>query len=97
MTQITTRYEKMGPICTRRIHVNPQQPTRGDGPAEEQTNDNNNNAQQRRERRYISPYYERGETSDYVFCLLFGIAGILLSHVLLLPKLPTSMTHNRYH
>lgn len=98
MTQITTRYEKMGPICTRRIHVNPQQPTRGDGPAEEQTNDNNNNAQQRRrEQRYNSPYYEKGETADYVFCLLFGIAGILLSHVLLLPKLPTSITHNRYH
>ena len=56
MTQITTRYEKMGPICTRRIHVNPQQPTRGDGPAEELwTNDTNNNAQQRREQHYISP------------------------------------------
>lgn len=84
MTQISTRYEKMGPICTRRIiHINnqtdEQQPTR-------------------REAGYNSPYYERGETSDYVFALFFGMAGILLSHVLLLPKLPSFIIqHHQYH
>ena len=87
MTQMSTRYETMGPICTRRIHINPLRP--GEGPAEEQPN-----AQRGHNN---SPYYSRGDSSDYVFALLFGMTGILLSNFLLLPKLPASITHNQFH
>lgn len=87
MTQISTRYETMGPICTRRIFINPLRP--GVGSSEEQQN---------AQREYNnSPYYSRGESSDYVFALLFGTTGILLSNFLLLPKLPASITHNQFH
>ena len=81
LTQVSSRYEKMGVICTRRI------------PEQQQ----NNNEQQQRRQSYTSPYYERGETSDYIFCILLGMIGILLSHVYLLPKLPYSITHNQFH
>ena len=91
MTQISTRYETMGPICTRRIYINPQQQhLGGDNPAEAEQQ----NAAQRRNN---SPYHPRGESSDYAFALLFGMVGILLSNVYILPKLPTFITHNRYH
>ncbi len=87
MTQISTRYETMGPICTRRIYINPQQHL-ADNPVE---------ARNAAERRNDSPYHQRGESSDYAFALLFGMVGILLSNVYVLPKLPTFITHNRYH
>lgn len=86
MTQMSTRYESMGPICTRRIHINQDGP-----PPEEQPN----NAQQRG--RYNSPYYSRGETSDYAFAILFGMVGILTSNVFLLPMIPTFITQNQFH
>mmetsp|Transcript_13340 Transcript_13340/g.28854 ORF Transcript_13340/g.28854 Transcript_13340/m.28854 type:complete len:214 (+) Transcript_13340:115-756(+) len=88
MTQISTRYEAMGPICTRRIRINPMRP--GEGPGRVQPN----NAQRGHDN---SPYYPRGESSDYVFALLFGMVGILLSNFLLLPKLPASITQNQFH
>lgn len=84
MTQMSTRYETMGPVCTRRIHINnPQHPV-----------EQPNNAQRVQ---YNSPYYPRGESSDYVFALLFGMTGILLTNTLLLPKLPASITQNQIH
>lgn len=82
MTQISTRYEAMGPICTRRIHINHP------GPEEQPNND---------QRRYNNPYYTRGETSDYCFALLFGMAGILITNTFLVPKLPSFITHNQIH
>mmetsp|Transcript_15102 Transcript_15102/g.27292 ORF Transcript_15102/g.27292 Transcript_15102/m.27292 type:complete len:332 (+) Transcript_15102:1-996(+) len=106
MTQISTRYEKMGPICTRRIHIPVEGPAAAATPpaAADHPNPNNNNntprgqnQQRRQQHNNNSPYYTRGESSDYVFALLFGMIGILLSNSLLLPKLPTSITHNRYH
>ena len=79
-TQISARYEKMGPICTRRIFV-PQQPQRNN-------NNNNNN----------SPYYTKGETSDYTFTLLFGMTGILASQFYLLPHIISpSSSHHTFH
>lgn len=94
MTQISTRYETMGPICTRRLYINPQL-------AEQEDAQNNNATQQQREERHPnnnnSPYYSRGETSDYIFALLFGMTGILLSQILLFPILPTFITQNQHH
>ncbi|KAL7536850.1 hypothetical protein ACHAWF_005582 [Thalassiosira exigua] len=75
MTQISARYETMGPISTRRIHQAAERPGA----------------------RNYSPYHSRGESSDYAFALLLGMAGILLSNAFLLPKLPHSITHNRFH
>jgi Derlin-2/3 len=81
MTQISSRYESMGPICTRRIFVphqnNPQL-------QQQQRNNQNNN----------SPYYSKGETSDYIFALLFGVTGILLSQFYLLPYLGDTFHHH---
>mmetsp|Transcript_37884 Transcript_37884/g.81795 ORF Transcript_37884/g.81795 Transcript_37884/m.81795 type:complete len:320 (-) Transcript_37884:512-1471(-) len=94
MTQISTRYEKMGPICTRRIYINPAAATPA---AAGHPNPNNNTPRGQQHHNNNSPYYTRGESSDYVFTLLFGMIGILLSNILLLPKLPTSITHNRFH
>lgn len=87
MVQVSSRYETMGPICTRRIHLNPP------GPEERPTEELQNNSQ----RSYSSPYYARGETSDYSFALLFGMIGILITQILLIPKLPAFITHNLYH
>jgi len=78
MTQISARYETMGPICTRRILV-PQNP-------QLQRNNQNN-----------SPYYLKGETSDYVFALLFGMTGILLSQFYLLPYILSPSSHTFRH
>lgn len=88
MIQISARYESMGPICTRRIYINPRGP--GQGQAEERPN-------MQRGRDATSPYYSRGETPDYVFALLFGMVGILISQIVLLPKLPSSITHGQFH
>jgi len=53
---------------------------------------------QQQMRNRTTPYYDRGETSDYIFCLLCGSVLILLSNFLMLPRLPTSITHNqRYY
>ena len=89
LTQVSSRYEKMGVICTRRRP--------NDGEDEQQNNNEQQQQQQQRRQSYTSPYYERGETSDYIFCILFGMIGILVSHVYLLPKLPYSITHNQFH
>ncbi|KAL9185148.1 hypothetical protein ACHAXT_002925 [Thalassiosira profunda] len=89
MTQISSRYERMGPICTRRLHINPQN-RRAD-------TDGNNGQPNAQLRIRGSPYYPRGETPDFVFALLLGMAGILLSHALMIPKLPHFITRNRRH
>jgi len=91
MTQMSGRYETMGPICTRRMHINPRVPTANtdaDPAGEQQTH---------AQRRNVSTYYPRGETSDYAFALLFGTTGILISQMVLLPKLPTFITQNQSH
>ena len=75
MTQISARYETMGPICTRRILVS-------QNPQLQQNNDHNN-----------FPYYLKGETSDYIFSLLFGMTGILLSQFYLLPYILSPSSH----
>jgi hypothetical protein len=69
MNQISTRYETMGPICTRRARVRPAP----------------------------SPYHPRGDSSDYAFALLLGMAGILLGQTLLLPKLPAVLANDGRH
>lgn len=85
MSQISGRYEMMGPICTRvRLRQPYQQNQNGEGNASETSG-----VSQRVE------YYERGETSDYVFALLLGCVGILLSNWFLLPYIPSSITHNQ--
>ena len=82
LTQISARYEAMGPICTRRVLVNPQ-----------------DNQQQVQEdlRRRRSPYYDRGETSDYAWALLLGAAGIIVTNFSILPRLPTFMTRKQQY
>ena len=79
MTQISTRYETMGPVCTRRIYI-PHN-------AQHQRNNTHHNNN--------SPYYSRGETSDYIFTLLFGMTGILLSQFFLIPYI-TSSSYRHY-
>jgi len=97
MTQISNRYEKMGPICTRRIYIPP--------PNNDRTNNNENDdtqqrQQQQQRQRNInpnhSPYYPRGESPDYAFALLFGMVGILMTQFLLLPYLPSSLSSQRH-
>ena len=49
-----------------------------------------------------SPYHPRGDSSDYAFALLLGMAGILLGQTLLLPKLPDAIStvgrnHRSFH
>jgi len=82
LTHISARYEAMGPICTRRILVNPQ-----------------DNQQQVQEdlRRRRSPYYDRGETSDYAWALLLGACGIIVTNFSILPRLPTFMTRKQQY
>ena len=87
MTQISHRYEAMGPICTRRLHVNPTRPDEGPAVEQPQAHRGHND----------SPYYSRGDSSDYAFALVFGMTGILISNFLLLPKLPAFITHNQSH
>jgi hypothetical protein len=88
MSQISRRYEMMGPICTRvRLRQPYQQNQNGEGNASQPSNQQG--TLQRIE------YYERGETSDYVFALLLGCLGILLSNWFLLPYIPRSITHNQ--
>lgn len=85
LTQISSRYETMGPICTRRrilLGEAPQEP--------QQQRSNNNNIN--------SPYYPKGETSDYAFTLLFGMTGIILSQFYLLPYiLSPSFFNTTFH
>jgi Derlin-2/3 len=75
MTQISARYESMGPICTRRRVLR----------------------QQQQQRHNNSPYHSRGETSDYLFCLLFGMTGILLSQFYLLPYILSPLSYTFHH
>ena len=87
MTQISQRYETMGPICTRRIHIDRVRPEEGPVDGRPRARGGHDD----------SPYHSRGESSDYAFALLFGMAGILLSNVLLLPKLPAFITKGQYY
>ena len=89
---MSTRYEKMGPISTTRRIRNDIDPNPGEG--QEQPNAA---AQRNGHHNHNSPYYSRGDTSDYAFALLFGMVGILLSRILILPRLPTFITHNQLH
>ena len=90
MTQMSNRYEKMGPICTRRLFIRDPTHANGDGqpqPTNPERIQNHND----------SPYYSRGESSDYAFALLFGMAGIILSHFFILPYLPSSLSSRQHH
>jgi hypothetical protein len=44
-----------------------------------------------------SPYHPRGDSSDYAFALLLGMAGILLCQTLLLPRLPAVLSNVGLH
>lgn len=94
MSQISGRYEAMGPICTRvrlwrqhDIHDPNQQSTE--------------NNRQRQPQQSAGPqrveYFERGELSDYAFALLLGSLGILLSNFFLLPYFPTLIVKNQQY
>jgi hypothetical protein len=88
MQQISSRYEKMGPICTRVRLANTNNP-RASG-------DNSGQIIEQAPQQAFE-YFERGESSDYVFALLLGSIGILLSKFFLLPYLPYSITQNQQH
>lgn len=92
MSQISSRYEAMGPICTRvrrrEVAVNNEQNQLNDGNANQPVN---TAATPRVE------YYDRGETSDYAFALILGCLGILLSNFFLLPCIPSPLTYNQQY
>lgn len=99
MSEISTRYEVMGPICTRiRLRDRESRPlngtrTRTDSDAYGRPLPSN----QPIPIPVVAEYYQRGESSDYAFALLFGIVCILLSTFFLLPYLPHSFTQNQHH
>lgn len=93
MSQISGRYEAMGPICTRVRMRQPAVPRQ-----QSQNRSDNDNATQPNNHQSAIPrveYYDRGETSDYAFALILGCVGIILSNVFMLPRLPTSITNNQ--
>lgn len=96
MSQISSRYEAMGPICTR-VRLREQ------GVEINQENSNANRQNQMPTPAVQQPaghqveYYDRGESSDYAFALLLGSFGILLSQFFLLPYLPKSITQNQQY
>ncbi|KAL3811616.1 hypothetical protein ACHAXA_006688 [Cyclostephanos tholiformis] len=105
MNQISTRYETMGPICTRRRTRAPPPPPppprlrrppppppvgEGHGPTPVEEED----GEEEEELPHHSPYHSRGDASDYAFALLLGMVGILLTQTLLMPKLPTAISND---
>ncbi len=112
MTQISNRYEKMGPICTRRIYI-PETPNsdqinyneNGDSQQQQQQQQHQQQQQQQQHRQQQrqrnnnlnhSPYYLRGESPDYAFALIFGMVGILMTQFLLLPYLSSSHSSQKH-
>eukprot|EP00804_Cyclotella_cryptica_P016028 CCRYP_004170-RA/>CCRYP_004170-RA protein AED:0.14 eAED:-0.07 QI:0/0/0/0.33/1/1/3/0/368 len=94
MFEISTRYEVMGPICTR-VRLRVQGANESSTRTENDTNGQPIPSDQPGLRQI--EYYPRGESSDYAFALLLGILGILLSKFFLLPYLPYSITQNQHH
>ena len=94
LLQSSERYERMGPICTTRRRMNPRGgAAAGEEQQQQQRRENNNDNQNE------SPYQsKRGQTCDYIFMLLLGMVGILLSQTILLPKLlPTSIMYYQHY
>lgn len=99
LVQSSERYERMGPICTTRSRRRGMNPLGEGGAAageehqqqQQQRRDNNNQNE--------PPYQsKRGQTSDYIFMLLLGMAGILLCQTILLPEIiPNSMMYYQHY
>lgn len=100
LLQSSERYERMGPICTTRSRRHRMNPL-GEGGAAAAGEEHQQQQQLRRDNNYQneSPYQsKRGQTSDYIFMLLLGMAGILLCQTILLPEIiPNSMMYYQHY